>query len=273
MVEWENSQISISTQAELLGLSRSSLYYSPLPLSPDEVRLKHRIDRIYTESPFYGSRKITAVLQREGFAVNRKAVQGHMRAMGIEAIHPRPNLSKREHQKRIVPYLLQNLNIDHPDYVWGIDITYIPLEKSWLYLTAIIDWYSRYIIEWELDQSLAVDFVLTAVERAFGKAHPEIFNSDQGSQFTSLEYMGLLKRENVKISMDGKGRAIDNIFIERFWRSLKYEEVYLKEYRTPREAREEIGKYIVFYNEKRVHQGLDYKIPSELYFNRNKQLV
>ena len=228
--------------------------------------MKHRIDELYTESPFYGSRRITACLRREGKLVNRKQVQRLMREMGIEGISPKPNLSRALPGQQVFPYLLKGLAIRRPNLVWGIDITYIRMLASWMYLVAIIDWYSRYVVSWELDDSLEVDFVLKAVERAFRQGKPEIFNSDQGSQFTSQAYISLVEGAGVRISMDGKGRAFDNIFTERLWRTLKYEDVYIKGYTTPRETRVGIGSYMEFYNDKRVHQALEYRTPAEVHF-------
>lgn len=266
LVEFDQPEIPLLVQADLLDLNRCSFYYRPVPPSASEIVLKHRIDEIYTAYPFYGSRRITAVLKSEGININRKAVCRHMREMGIEAIYPGPNLSKRDLQHRIYPYLLRGLAIDRPDHVWGIDITYIRLFCGWMYLVAIIDWYSRYIVSWELEQSLEISFVLEAVKKAFAESQPLIFNSDQGSHFTSDKYLDLLKDRGVKISMDGKGRAIDNIFTERFWRSLKYEEVYLKDYSSPREARTSIADYIRFYNHERPHQSLNYLAPGKVYY-------
>lgn len=185
MIEWQDSELSITKQAELLSLNRSSLYYKPVGPSAEDVAIKHRIDEIYTKYPFYGSRRITALLNQEGVNINRKRVQRHMREMGIQAVYPGPNLSKRNLQHRIYPYLLKGVNINYPNHVWSIDITYIRLQRSWMYLAAVIDWYSRYVISWELDQSLDIGFILDAVQRAFSIAKPVIFNSDQGSHFTS----------------------------------------------------------------------------------------
>lgn len=266
MIDWYASEFAIKTQAELLGLNRTGLYYQPVPPSPEEVALKHRIDELYTESPFYGSRRITACLKREGCLVNRKQVQRHMREMGIEGIAPKPNLSRALRGRQVFPYLLKGLVIDKPNQVWGIDITYIRLLTGWMYLVAIIDWYSRYVVSWELDQSLEVDFVIVAVERAFDQAKPEIFNSDQGSQFTSQAYVAVVEGAGVQISMDSKGRAFDNIFTERLWRTVKYEDVYIKGYATPRETRIGVGSYLKFYNDKRVHQALAYRTPAEVHF-------
>jgi putative transposase len=257
--------LPISGQARLLDLNRSHLYYQPAAPTAAELALKRRIDEIYTETPFYGIRRITAQLQREGVIVNHKAVARHMREMGLAAIYPGPNLSKRAHQAAIYPYLLRGLAITRPNQVWSIDITYIRMTGGWLYLVAVLDWYSRFVVSWELDQTLAQPFVLRAVQTALGTATPEIFNSDQGSHFTSAQYTDLLKAAGVRISMDGRGRALDNIFVERLWRSVKYEEVYLHEYGSPREARTQLTAYLDFYNERRLHQALDYRPPAEVY--------
>ena len=233
-------------------------------ISEEEIRLRHRIDAIYTKYSFYGSRKMAITLQTEGFPVGRKRVQTAMREMGIEGIHPGPNLSKRDLQHRIYPYLLRNVVPRSPHHVWGIDVTYIRLLHGWMYLVATIDWYSRYVISWELDHTLEMPFVLDCVDRALSFATPSIWNSDQGSHFTSPSYLERLKAKSVQISMDGKGRALDNIFTERLWRSLKYEEVYLHEYDSPREARERIRDWFTFYNRERPHQSLGYKTPWEV---------
>jgi len=255
----------LKTQAEFLSLNRSSLYYQPVPPSPEEVALKHRIDELYTEHPFYGSRKIAALLH-----CNRKAIQRHMREMGIAGICPGRNLSKNSAEHRVFPYLLRNVTAEHPNQIWGIDITYIRLHAGWLYLVAVLDWFSRYVVSWELDQTLEIEFVLTAVERALGQATPQIWNSDQGSQFTSPQYTDRLLAAEVQISMDGRGRAMDNIFTERLWRTVKYEEVYLHEYATPREARQGLTRYFDFYNHERPHQALDYRMPAQVYFQREE---
>lgn len=260
--------LTLATQADLLSLNRTGLYYQPALPSAEEVALKHRIDEIYTKHPFYGSRRIAVVL-RPDFSVNRKAVQRHMREMGIAGIVPGPNLSKRSAQHKIYPYLLRNLSITHPNQVWSIDITYVRLHANWLYLVAVLDWFSRYVISWELDQTLELPFVLSAVQRALAQATPEIWNSDQGSHFTSLQYTDLLQAAHVQISMDGRGRALDNIFVERLWRSVKYEEVYLHDYATPREARQGLTHYFEFYDHERPHQSLDYRTPADVYFGRD----
>jgi putative transposase len=264
MIEEKNKKISLKEQAELLSISRSDLYYQPMGPSPKEIATKHRIDEIYTRWPFYGSRRITAVLRKE-MVISRKTVQKHMREMGLEALGPRPNLSKPHPQHKIYPYLLRNITADHSNHIWGIDITYIRLQAGWMYLVAVIDWYSRYVISWALDQSLAIDFVLEAVDQALLISKPEIWNSDQGSQFTNPQYVNRLETHNIQVSMDGRGRALDNVFTERLWRSVKYEEVYLNDYQTPREARIGLMNYFEFYNYHRPHQSLQYQTPAEVY--------
>jgi putative transposase len=223
LIEGKKAELSLSLQSELLGISRSSLYYRPVVPSEREIKLKHRIDEIYTAYPFYGYRRIHQQIRREGQPLNRKTVQGYMREMGLEAIYPGPNLSKRDQKQRVYPYLLKNLAITRPAQVFGTDITYIRLKHGWLYLVVVIDWYSRYVVSWELSDTLEIDFVLRTTERALARAKPEIFNSDQGSHFTSQKYTEMVLAAGVKVSMDGRGRALDNVFTERLWRSLKYE--------------------------------------------------
>jgi len=266
LVDWEQRELPVRTQAELLSLNRSGLYYQPKPPSPEEVALKHRIDEIYTAHPYYGYRRITAQLQREGKEVNHKAIARHMHEMGLAALYPGPNLSKRAHQAAIYPYLLSNVTASAPNHIWGIDITYIRLRAGWMYLVAILDWYSRYVVSWELDQSMQLPFVLEAMHRALARGMPQICNNDQGSQFTSQEYIQLLTAHGVRISMVSSGRALDTIFTERLWRTIKYEEVYLKNYDSPRQARCSLTEYLHFYNERRIHQSLEYRTPAEVYF-------
>jgi putative transposase len=266
MVESAGVILSLTEQCEMLSLNRTSLYYQARPPSAREIAIKHRIDELYTRYPFYGSRRMTAQLAREGTMVNRKRIQHYMQEMAICGVCPGPNLSKRNEEHRIYPYLLRDFKITAPNQVWGIDITYIRLLGGWMYLVAIIDWYSRYVVSWELDLSLEMTFVMSAVNRALETATPIIWNSDQGSHFTSPVYTERLKSSNIKISMDGKGRAIDNVFTERLWRSIKYEEVYLNSYETPREARERLASYLLFYNRERPHQSLGYRTPSEVHF-------
>lgn len=259
-------ELPVKRQAELLGISRSSVYYQEKPVDPFTLELMHRIDEIYTDIPFYGSRRIANQLKREGYGVNRKRIQGLMRNMGIEAIYPKKNTSQPDGSHKKYPYLLKGLVIDHPNHVWGIDITYIRLLKGWLYLTAILDWYSRHVVAWKLSDTLAKEMVIATVKKGLSVNIPEILNSDQGSQMTSVEYINLVEDSGVKISMDGKRRAFDNIFTERLWRTIKYEEVYLKEYTTPKEAKASLDAYLNFYNTKRLHQSLNYKTPAEVYY-------
>jgi putative transposase len=257
--------MAITVQAELLGLNRSGLYYKPVPPSPEEIRLKHRIDELYTEHPFLGYRRIAAIMNREEDSIHENTVRSYMREMGIMAIYPGPNLSKRDLQHRIYPYLLRKLSIVQPNHVWSVDITYIRMKQGWMYLYAVMDWYSRYIIDWQLDQSLEIEFVLDTMRRALARSKPEIVNSDQGSHFTSPKYIHLLKENNVRISMDGKGRATDNIVIERFWRSLKYNEIYLHDYNSPRETRRGVEHYIHLHNHYLPHQSLQNHTPEAVY--------
>jgi putative transposase len=265
MVEYEGKELPLCQQAELLGLSRSSLYYKPAKPTAEEVAIKHRIDEIYTRYPFYGSRRIRVQLNREGHQINRKRVQRYMREMAIEGVCPGPNLSRRNQEHKVYPYLLRGIKLDYPNQVWGIDITYIRLVGGWLYLVAILDWYSRYIISWELDQSLEMGFVMKAVDKGLSLGKPQIWNSDQGSHFTSQVYVSRLEENQIQISMDSKGRALDNIFTERLWRTIKYEDIYLKEYKSPRQAREGLKQYIEFYNEERPHSSLSYRTPAQVY--------
>jgi len=264
MLEKENPDMPLKIQAELLGISYSSLFYKAVPPSPRELAIKRRIDEIYTAHPYYGSRKIAVILRPE-FGVSRPTVQTYMREMGISAIVPGPNTSKPAPEHQIYPYLLRNVTAEHPNHIWGIDITYIRLQHGWLYLTAVLDWYSRYILSWALSQTLELDFVLTAVDNALFQAAPEIWNSDQGSHFTSPRYLERLQNAHIQISMDGRGRARDNIFTERLWRSIKYEEVYLHEYASPKEAYHQLANYIRFYNFERPHQALEYQTPTQVY--------
>ena len=265
-MERDEHALPLSLQVDLLSLSRSSLYYQPVLPSAEEVALKHRIDALYTAYPFYGSRRITAQLQREGLTLNRKAVQRHMREMGIAGICPGPNLSQRHLTHQVYPYLLRQVSAAYPNHVWGIDITYVRLQTGWLYLVAILDWFSRYVVSWQLDDTLDIDFVLQAVDIALLHHQPLIWNSDQGSHFTSPQYTQRLLAAGVQISMDGKGRALDNIFTERLWRTVKYEEVYLNDYLTPKQARTGLTTYFDFYNDRRLHQALGYLTPAEVYF-------
>ncbi len=251
-------------QAGLLGISRNSLYYRPQPVDPETLAVMNRIDELYTKRPFYGSRRIAKDL-----GYNRKRIQLLMREMGIEAIYQKPNLSKNNMPHPVYPYLLKGIVADHPNHIWGTDITYIRMSKGFLYLVAYLDWFSRFVLSWRLSTTLEIEFVLDAAEEALYKYNaPDIENSDQGTHYTSERHIQLFVSKGTKVSMDGRGRAMDNIFTERLWRSVKYEEVYLKDYATVLEAREEIGDYIKFYNYERKHQSLNYQTPAGIYFKK-----
>lgn len=242
-------------------------------MSPFELKVMARIDEIFTKRPFYGSRRITKQLKKEGVKVNRKRVKRLMGIMGIEAIYPKPNLSLNEKPHPIFPYLLKGLNINRSNQVWGIDITYIRLAGGFVYLVAVIDWYSRFVIDWEVSISLDKEFVISCLKRAFLKAKPEILNSDQGTQMTSEEYISLVTGSGAQISLDHRGRCFDNIFTERLWRSVKWEEVYLKEYSSPRDAILNLREYFEFYNHERMHQRLEDLTPAEVYFGKLGQVM
>jgi putative transposase len=271
LVERKNGEVSIVAQCELLSVHRSGVYYIPRPADERTLLIQRRIDEIYTATPFYGIRKITAQLRQDGLPVNHKAVARHMQVMGLRAIYPGPNLSRRARQHAVYPYLLRGLKIEHPNQVWGVDITYIRLRSGWMYLFAVLDWFSRFVVAWTLDLTLEIGFVLDAMRSALATATPAICNSDQGSHFTSPQYLALFQDTTVQISMDGKGRALDNIFTERLWRTVKYEEVYLKDYASPREARSGLSAYLDFYNHRRLHQALDYQTPAQIYFKQGDQ--
>ena len=226
------------------------------------------MDREYTAHPFYGSRRMTAWLCAQGYPVNRKRIQRLMQLMGLEAIYPKPNLSKADAEHKKYPYLLRDLEINFPGHVWSTDITYIRLDGGFAYCTAIIDWYSRYVLSWKVSNTLDTGFCLEALEEALEVGKPEIFNTDQGVQYTSSAFTGVLERAGIRISMDGKGRALDNIFVERLWRSLKYEDIYLKDYSSVKEVRQGIDKYFSFYNNERLHQSLDYRCPRDVFLYR-----
>ena len=270
MIEQRNPKLSVQRQCSILDISRSGYYYKPVPLSDFNLELMKEIDEIYTESPEYGSRKIRDILRRNDRYknVNRKRVQRLMRIMGIEAIYPKRNLSKpgKGGEHKIYPYLLKGMEITRPNQVWCTDITYVRLKHGFVYLVAIMDWYSRRILTWELSTTMDKEFCLSALDRAMrGHGVPEIFNSDQGSQFTCSAFRERLEQKDIKISMDGKGRAFDNIVIERFWRTIKYGEVYLKDYSNPIEAATGIGKYIEKYNSRRPHDSIGKRTPDEAY--------
>jgi putative transposase len=268
MIEAEHPVLSVRRQCDLLVLARSGLYYEPQGESPENLALMRLLDEAYTAWPFYGVRKMTAHLAREGQAVNVKRVRRLMRLMGLEAIYPRKRLSVPGEGHKRYAYLLRGVEIVRPDQVWSADITYIRLRRGFLYLAAILDWYSRYVLSWTLSSSLDAAFCVWALEEALARGRPEVFNTDQGVQFTSEGFTGILESRGIAISMDGRGRVFDNIFSERLWRTVKYEEVYLKDYADPREAREGLRAYFRFYNEQRPHQALDYRTPAEVYEGR-----
>ena len=265
MVERKHPRLSVTRQCALLEVSRASVYYQPAGVSHDEQELMKLMDRQYMATPFYGSRRMTVWLRGQDHQVNRKRVQRLMRAMGLKAIYRRPRTSQPAARQKVYPYLLRGLEISWPNQVWAADITYIPMARGVLYLVAIMDWYSRYVLSWRLSNTLDADFCVAALEEALSMRMPEIFNTDQGSQFTSEAFTGTLERQGVRISMDGKGRYLDNLFIERLWRTVKYEEVYLKAYESVREARKGIGEYFQFYNTQRPHQALNYRTPLDVF--------
>jgi len=266
MIDLEHREITISRQCELLGLPRASYYYESNRDDSYNELIMNLIDEQFTRTPFYGVPRITESLIKKGHQVNRKRVRRLMRRMGLEAIYPKKNLSKAHPDHKKYPYLLKDVVIDHPDQVWSTDITYIRLQHGFIYLVAVMDWHSRYVLAWEISTTMDTAFCTRTLENALKISSPEIFNSDQGSQFTSNDFTGILEKEVIRISMDGKGRAYDNIFVERLWRSVKYEEVYLHQYPTVAEARKRLNQYFMFYNTERIHESLGYKTPYEIYF-------
>ena len=262
-------ELSITRQAKALGVSRGSVYYLPRPVSASVLALMRRIDELHLDYPFAGSRMLQGLLLGEGYQVGRVKVRNLMKRMGIEAIYRRPNTSKPAPGHKIYPYLLRKLPVTRPNQVWAMDITYIPMKRGYVYLAAVDDWNTRRVLAWRLSITLETAFCTEAVEEAMAKyGKPDIFNTDQGSQFTSVAFIKMLKDAKIKISMDGKGAWRDNVFVERLWRSVKYEEVYLKAYENVPEARTEIGRYLTFYNTKRPHSSLDGQTPDQAYFNR-----
>jgi putative transposase len=268
MIELNHPRLSVRRQCELMGLSRSSVYYQPACETAENLHLMRRMDEQYLKTPFYGSRRMTVWLNRQGCAVNRKRVQRLMRLMGLEAIYPRPRTSIVNPSHKIYPYLLRDLAIIHPHQVWSTDITYIPMPQGFMYLVAILDWYSRYVLSWRLSNTLEGSFCLEALEEALALGKPRIFNSDQGVQFTSLEFTGRLETAGIAISMDGRGRALDNVFVERLWRSVKYEDVYIKDYGSVAELEIGLTEYFQLYNHHRPHQSLNYQTPAWVHFQQ-----
>jgi len=265
MIDRGHPKLPLVRQCALLGISRSSLYYQPTEHSAQDLELMALMDRQYLKTPFYGSRRMTVWLRTQGHQVNRKRVRRLMQLMGLEAIYRRPNTSKPAPGHKVYPYLLKGLEINRVNQVWATDITYIPMARGFLYLVAIMDWHSRYILAWRLSNTLEVDFCVEALEEALSKGRPEIFNTDQGSQFTSEAFTSRLLAQGIQVSMDGRGRCMDNVFVERLWRSVKYEEVYLKAYQNGTEARGGIGAYLAFYNQERPHQALEYQTPGQVF--------
>jgi putative transposase len=260
--------LSVVRQCELLALPRSTFYHVPKPVTQEELQLMGLIDRCHLKYPFYGSRRIRDWLEDQGHTVNRKRVQRLMRNMGLVALYPKRNLSLANQAHKVYPYLLRNLVIDRPNQVWATDITYIPMARGFVYLVAVMDWYSRRVLSWRVSNTLETSFCIEALEEAIeNHGAPEIFNTDQGSQFTSDDFIGVLKEHDIRISMDGKGRWVDNVFVERLWRSVKYEEVYLKAYEDIRRAKSSLREYFTFYNSQRRHQSLDRQTPDQVYYN------
>lgn len=271
LIDKEHKRLSIKRQCELLGLNRSSYYFKPKGFSVEDYAIMRRMDEIFTEHPYYGTRRMKAILEKEGYTIGRKRISRYYQVLGIETIYPKMNLSRRNQAHKVYPYLLKGLEIQKPNQVWSADITFIRLRQGFVYLVAIIDWYSRYVLSWRVSISLNSDFCVEALEEALSlHGKPDIFNTDQGVQFTSQAFVLVLGAKQISISMDGKGRALDNVFIERFWRSLKQEKIYRIELDTVKEARQAVKEYMDFYNNRRPHQALDYQVPREIHFQGTK---
>ena len=266
LVEPNHAQLSIRRQCVILGLNRASYYYEPATETAENLRLMCLIDEEYMRHPFLGSRRMRQYLRRQGEVVNRKRIQRLMRIMGIAALYPKPKLSKAHPEHKVYPYLLRDLAITAPNQVWSSDITYVPMPRGFMYLVAVIDWYSRYVLAWQLSNTLDGSFCLEVLEQALERGRPEIFNTDQGSQFTAGGFTGRLEAADILVSMDGRGRALDNIFIERLWRSVKYEDIYLKAYEDVPALDGGLTTYFGYYNEERPHQSLGYKTPAEVHY-------
>jgi putative transposase len=278
VVDRRHPSLSVTRQCSLLNISRSGLYYQSVGLSEHDLALMKLIDRQYLATPFYGARRMAAWLRSQHYKVNRKRVRRLMQTMGLAAIYRHPRTSVPAPGNKVYPYLLRGIDVTRPNQAWAADITYIPMERGFLYLVAIIDWHSRYVLSWRLSNTLDVGFCVEAAEEALRKYRPDIFNTDQGAQFTSEAFTGLLEHHGVRVSMDGKASYNDNLFIERLWRSVKYEEVYLKAYKDGKEARAEISSYFRFYNSERPHQALGYRTPEEVFLSalveaKDKSLV
>jgi putative transposase len=266
LIESDHPHLSIARQCDLVGLSRSSYYYIPEGETAENLHLMRLLDEQYTRTPFYGARRMTVWLRQQGYAVNPKRVARLLHTLGLETLYPKPRLSEPHPAHRIYPYLLRGVPITRVNQVWSTDITYVRLHGGFVYLVAVMDWFSRYVLSWAVSITMDVGFCLEALEHALGVATPHIFHSDQGAQFTSLEFTGRLAAAGIQISMDGRGRALDNVFVERLWRTVKYEEVYLKDYGTPREAMQGLERFFQSYNRQRPHQALGYQTPATVYF-------
>jgi putative transposase len=265
MIETSHAELSIRRQCELIGLNRATFYAAPAGETAFNLHLMRLMDEQYLRTPFYGYPRMTVALQRQGYAVNRKRVARLMQKMGLQAVFPRQKLSQPAPGHKIYPYLLRGLSITRPNQVWSADITYIPLARGFMYLVAIIDWFSRYVLAWRLSNTLEGSFCLAALDEALQHSRPTIFNTDQGAQFTALAFTGRLNEAQIRISMDGRGRALDNIFVERLWRSVKYEDVYLKNYEAVPALTSGLHDYFQFYNHERPHQSLDYRVPADVH--------
>jgi putative transposase len=265
LIEFDHPELSVRCQCELLGVSRSSLYYEPRGETPENLRLMRLIDEQYTDCPFYGSRKMTAWLEQRGEEVNRKRVQRLMRNMGLEVIYPKPRLSAAGRGHKVYPDRLRGVNVERPNHVWSTDITYVPMREGFMYLAAVIDWGSRYVIDWRLSNTLDGSFCLELLEDALRVGRPEVFNTDQGVQFTAEAFTGRLEAAGVAVSMDGRGRALDNVFVERLWRTVKYENIYIQGYESVPELQRGLRDYFGFYNEERLHASLGYQTPGAVY--------
>jgi putative transposase len=267
LVDPNDKDLSARKQCDLLGLCRSSLYYDPVEETELNIAVRNKIDEVYTKWPFYGSRRMARIVSEEmGLLLNRKRMQRHMRDLGLVAIGPEPSLSKAAPGHKIFPYLLRNMQMTHPNQVWSTDITYVRLKGGFAYLVAVIDWYSRYVLSWSLSNTMDVEFCVEALQTALNTGRPQIFNTDQGAQFTSPIFVGVLQSKGIQVSMDGRGRALDNVFVERLWRSVKYENIYLRGYENIYDAGDGLKEYFAFYNAERPHQALNYRRPYEVHF-------
>ena len=268
-MQWDHPELSIRRQSALLGLPRSTLYYELAEASPEDLILMRLLDEQYLETPFFGTRRMCQHLRSMGYPVNRKRVQRLMRRMGIQAIYPKPKTSLSAPEHKIFPYLLRDFAVVRPNQVWSSDITYVPMARGFLYLVAVLDWYSRYVLSWRLSNTMDTSFCVAALGAALEQAVPEIFNTDQGAQFTATDFVDRLLGAGIRVSMDGRGRALDNAFIERLWRSVKYEDIYLRDYESVPDLERGLTRYFTFYNLARPHQSLGYRTPAEVHFSND----